>query len=47
VSDSDSDSESLETVSRVQEVGREGGQHAQSSRPHDETERRDRGPRTK
>jgi hypothetical protein len=41
---SESDSESTESVSKVQEVGKEGGQHAQSSRPPDEsTEYRGRG----
>lgn len=34
---SETDSESTETVSKVQEVGKEGGQHAQSSRPPDES----------
>jgi hypothetical protein len=37
VSDSDSDSESTESVSKVQEVGKGGGQQTQNNRPPDES----------
>lgn len=48
MSDSKSDSESTETVSKVQEVGKQGGQHVQGSRDPDKTTEfrgRDRGDR--
>jgi hypothetical protein len=37
MSESESDSESTESVSKVQEVGKGGGQHAQNNRPPDRT----------
>ncbi len=41
---SEAESESTETVSKVQEVGKGGGQHAQNNRPPDDsTEYRGRG----
>lgn len=42
---SESDSESTESVSKTQEVGKGGGQQTQNNRPQDELEERSRGGR--